>query len=160
KNDRSPDAGKRVLHRVNGFQIRFDAGRFKQPLHNDGFVFLLGVENLDQFLVGLGLRRGVSRLWHVVLRKLSVNRLRQSPCPCLADHKGVRPREACFARGSWHNGDWDATRGTGQHPISDIESQTGAVWKFKGPNSQTENTMSARTRTGTKKRPEDCAACR
>src|SRR5208337_2951519 len=98
KNDRSADAGKRVLNRVNGFQVRFDAGGLKQALHDDGFVLLLRIENLDEFFVrlglGLGLRREVSRLWHVSSAKLPVNRLRQSLYLCLAGRKGVRPREA------------------------------------------------------------------
>ena len=67
QQDRSTYAWKCILHGVNGFQVRFDAGGFEQALHDDGFVFLLGVENLYQFLVGLGLGARIeARGWRVV----------------------------------------------------------------------------------------------
>src|SRR6266436_1800740 len=94
QDDRSSNAGKRVLDSVNGFQVRIDAGGFKQSLYDYRFVFPLGVENLDEFLVRLGLVLGLSRLWHSSSLELAVNRLRQSLYRCLVGHKGVRPRAA------------------------------------------------------------------
>jgi hypothetical protein len=54
KNDRSTDAWECVLNGVEGFQIGIDAGGFKQALDDDGFVLLLGIENLDELFVGSG----------------------------------------------------------------------------------------------------------
>src|SRR5208337_5203149 len=117
--------------------------RFQQTLHNDGFVFLLGVENLDELLIWLGLRRGASRLWHASSVRLPVNRLRQSLCLCLA----------VYAQGQLASGAEAGTmaagaqrEGLGEHPNP---KRTGAVWKCNGPNNQAENTVNAW------KRPED-----
>ena len=62
KDDRPADAGKCVLHRVDGFQVRVDACRFEQSLHHERFGFLLGVENLNELFVRIGLGIGSALL--------------------------------------------------------------------------------------------------
>src|SRR5260221_1565348 len=86
EDDRSADAGKRILDRGDRFQVRLNACRFEQSLDDERFGFLLGIENLDEFLVGSGLRRAV-QLCHASSTGLAVNRLRQSLCLCLAGHR-------------------------------------------------------------------------
>src|SRR5271156_501029 len=73
QQNRTANAGESVLDCIDRFQVRYYAGGFKQATHNYGFSLLFGVENLDEFFVGLGLGlgRNISRLWHASSIKLS-----------------------------------------------------------------------------------------
>jgi hypothetical protein len=65
QKDRTSHTGKGVLNGVDRLQVGLDSRGLQQALHDEGFVFLLGIENLDQLLVGV--RSGISfgrGVWH------------------------------------------------------------------------------------------------
>src|SRR6202142_2404461 len=147
----STNAGESVLDGVDGFQVGVDAGGFEQALHDDGFVLLLGVKNLDELFIGLRSGRGTSRLWHASSVELSGNRLRQSPWLCLGGTEvcgqgqlDSRAKAGTMAIGAQR-------RGHGQNPTG-----TGSLWTPKRGDNQEKNITTMRAR----RKREDCGACR